>query len=95
MSSRISVSSTLEHRPIERTELLSADECGVAGTISELTLVEEIDGFRYDQNGLLSRVRKRYIDIMRGTADLPGIELVPLVALSRLSVADDVAVRAS
>ena len=86
---------TLEHRPIERTELLSADECGVAGTISELTLVEEIDGFRYDQNGLLSRVRKRYIDVMRGTADLPGIELVPLVAMSRLSVADDVAARAS
>ena len=32
-------------RPIDRTEVLSAKEIGIAGTISELTLVEEVDGF--------------------------------------------------
>jgi branched-chain amino acid aminotransferase len=68
-----------ERRPIERTELLAAAECGVAGTISELTLVEEIDGFHYDQNGALAQVRQRYIEVMRGREELPGVELVPLV----------------
>lgn len=68
-----------ERRPVERTEMLAADECGVAGTISELTLVEEIDGYRYNQSGLLARVRQRYIEVMRGESALPEIDLVPLV----------------
>ena len=68
-----------ERRPIERTELLAADECGVAGTISELTLVEEVDGFRFGLSGLLNQLRRRYLEIMRGEVALPGIELVPLV----------------
>lgn len=67
-----------ERRPIERSELLAASECGLAGTISELTLVEEIDGFHYDQSGLLSRIRQRYLEFARGECGLPGFELVPL-----------------
>jgi len=70
---------TFERRPIERSELLAADECGIAGTISELTLVEEVDGFRFGLSGVLSQVRQRYIEIMRGEAVLPGIDLVPLI----------------
>ncbi len=38
-------------RPIDRTEALSAQEVGIAGTISELTLVEEIDGFAFPTDG--------------------------------------------
>jgi branched-chain amino acid aminotransferase len=68
-----------ESRPIERTELLTADECGIAGTISELTLVAEVDGFQYEQSGLLSQVRTRYIEIMRSESVIPAIDLVPLV----------------
>lgn len=67
-----------ERRPIERTELLAADECGIAGTISELTLVEEIDGYGFGLSGVLSRLRTRYIEVMRGKAVLEGIDLVPL-----------------
>jgi len=70
---------TFERRPIERSELLAADEWGIAGTISELTLVEEVDGFRFGLSGVLSQVRQRYIEIMRGEAVLPGIDLVPLI----------------
>jgi len=70
---------TFERRPIERSEPLAADECGIAGTISELTLVEEVDGFRFGLSGVLSQVRQRYIEIMRGEAVLPGIDLVPLI----------------
>ena len=67
-----------DRRPLERTELLAAEECGLAGTISELTLVEEIDGFHYDQSGVLALLRKRYVDVMRGESTLAGIDLVPL-----------------
>lgn len=72
-------------RPVERTELLSAAECGVAGTISELTLVEEIDGFGYERSGLLAELRQAYVDVMRGGAVVPGIDMVPLVDAAALS----------
>lgn len=67
-----------ERRPIERSELLVADECGLAGTISELTLVEEIDGYRFDCDGVLARVRERYLAVMRGERSLRGVDLVPV-----------------
>jgi branched-chain amino acid aminotransferase len=72
-----------ERRPIERTELLAADECGLAGTISELTLVAELDGVEYEQTGLLAQLRQRYLELMRGDLVLPGVDLVPLVDASR------------
>jgi branched-chain amino acid aminotransferase len=68
-----------ERRPIDRTQLLAADECGLAGTISELTLVEEIDGFHFEQSGVLSQLRRRYLEIMRCERSLAGIDLVPLL----------------
>ncbi|TDW23482.1 aminotransferase class IV [Kribbella kalugense] len=72
-----------ERRPIERTELLAADECGLAGTISELTLVSELDGVEYEQSGLLAQLRQRYLELMRGDLVLPNVDLVPLVDASR------------
>lgn len=72
-----------ERRPIDRSELLAADECGLAGTITELTLVEEVDGFHFGQSGLLSELRRRYLQIMRGEAEMPGIEMVPIVHARR------------
>ena len=80
---------TFERRPIERTELLSADECGVAGTISELTLVAEVDGFQYDQSGVLSQLRQRYLELMRGQREMPGVDLVPLVRRGTPQASDD------
>jgi branched-chain amino acid aminotransferase len=72
-----------DRRPIERTELLAADECGLAGTISELTLVAELDGVEYEQTGLLAQLRQRYLELMRGDLVLPDVDLVPLVDASR------------
>ena len=74
-----------ERRPLERTELLTAQECGLAGTITELTLVEEIDGYTYDSDGVLSQVRRRYLEAMRGEVTLPGTELVPLITADELA----------
>jgi branched-chain amino acid aminotransferase len=68
-----------ERRPVERTELLAAEECGIAGTITALTMVSEVDGFHYEQSGVLSQLRDRYMEVMRGDLSLPGIELLPLI----------------
>lgn len=84
-----------ERRPIERTELLTADECGVAGTITELTLIDEIDGFRFQQSGLLAQLRQRYLEIMRGESILPGIDLVPLIDRTGQPASDYSPARAS
>jgi branched-chain amino acid aminotransferase len=78
-----------ERRPIERTELLAAAECGVAGTISELTLVSEVDGATYEQSGVLAQVRQRYLEVMRGERVLPGVELLPLADASKRALAAD------
>lgn len=77
-----------ERRPIERTELLAADECAVAGTISELTLVAEVDTFSFQLSGVLSEVRQRYLEVMRQQRSVPGIDLVPLVSAAACSPAD-------
>ena len=66
----------LVRRPIDRTELLAAQEVGIAGTISELTLVSEIDGFAFPVDGLLARLRASYLRVMRGQDVLPGVEMV-------------------
>lgn len=68
-----------DRRPLERTELLAARECGVAGTISELTLVEEVDGYHFDQSGLLVQVRQAYLEAMRGDITVDDVAMVPLV----------------
>lgn len=67
-----------ERRPIERTELLTAAECGLAGTISELTLVDCVDGFSFSRNGVLAQVRRRYLDVMRRVESVRGVDLVEL-----------------
>jgi len=65
--------------PIERSQLLTADEFGVAGTITELTLVEQVDGHRFAQSGTLAALRRRYLEVMRGELSVPGVEMLPLI----------------
>lgn len=52
---------------------------GVAGTIAELTLVDEVDGYRFDQSGLLVQVRQAYLKAMRGDVTVDDVAMVPLV----------------
>lgn len=68
----------VDRRPIDRSELLVADECGIAGTISELTLVDEVDGHMFDTDGVLSRVRQWYIEVMRRERTILGTRMVEL-----------------
>jgi branched-chain amino acid aminotransferase len=77
----------IERRPVERTELLSADECAVAGTISELTLIDEIDGFRFATDGVLAQLRHHYLQVMRRSIELPQVEMVEVTKRAALSTA--------
>jgi branched-chain amino acid aminotransferase len=69
-----------ERRPLERSELLVADEVALVGTITELTPVSEIDHRSYRTNGLLADLRRRYVDAMRRVAPLDGVEFARLKA---------------
>jgi branched-chain amino acid aminotransferase len=54
-------------RPIDRTELLIADEVALVGSLAELVPVREIDGFALDAQGpILSKVRDLFFAAVRG-----------------------------
>ncbi|MBX3301849.1 MAG: aminotransferase class IV [Nitrospira sp.] len=54
-------------RPIDRTELLVADELGVCGTLHEVTLITSIDEYTLpEKSPILSAIQKRYIEAVRG-----------------------------
>ena len=63
-------------RPIDRTELLIADELALVGTITEVTLIKTIDGVEIPQPGpILGKLQKEYLDVVRGITRHPSIEL--------------------
>ncbi|BCA54127.1 branched chain amino acid aminotransferase [Nitrospira sp. KM1] len=74
------------NRPIDRTELLVADEIGVCGTLHEVTLATSIDGFALSEKSpILSTVQRRYLDAVRGVDPHPSVELTPLPAVKRMA----------
>jgi len=74
-------------RPIDRTELLVADEIGICGTLAELTLVRSIDGEELAENGpVLGALQRRYFEAIRGIAPHPYVELTIVPSPSKTSV---------
>lgn len=65
-------------RPIDRTELLVADELAVCGTLAELVLVESIEGLPLNPNSqLLRRLQDRFFRAARNIDPHPSVELTP------------------
>lgn len=63
-------------RPIDRTELLVADEICICGTLNEFVPVAEVDGHKFESAGpVLSAVRERFYDAVRGRCEQPGVTL--------------------
>jgi branched-chain amino acid aminotransferase len=53
-------------RPIDRTELLVADELALCGTLAEVALVESIDGYQLSETSkVLLRLQTRYFEAVR------------------------------
>jgi branched-chain amino acid aminotransferase len=70
-----------ERRPIERTELYVADELGLTGTLTEITLVPALDERPYPaETPVLSKLAKRYRDAVTGVEPHPAVELAMVPA---------------
>jgi branched-chain amino acid aminotransferase len=63
-------------RPIDRTELLVADEIAICGTLAELVLVESIEGLPLNRDSqLLRRLQDRFFRAARNIEPHPSVEL--------------------
>ncbi|MGI9553013.1 MAG: aminotransferase class IV [Aurantibacter sp.] len=62
-------------QPIDRTELLIADELAICGTLAELVPVKLIDNFTLNPDGpILGKIRKDFFDAVRGRIEHPDLE---------------------
>jgi branched-chain amino acid aminotransferase len=63
-------------RPIERTELLVADEIALCGTLAELPVASRIEGLHLSpESPVLNALQKRYLDAVRGIDPHPAVQL--------------------
>jgi branched-chain amino acid aminotransferase len=63
-------------RPIDRTELLIADELAICGTLAELVPVNSIDGLPLTPCGpVLAEIRNRFFKVVRGEERDPEFEV--------------------
>lgn len=62
-------------RPIDRTELLIADEIAICGTLAELVPIKKIDGNKVDSDGpIFTKLRKSFFKNIRGEDQSLDIE---------------------
>jgi branched-chain amino acid aminotransferase len=64
-----------ERRPIDRTELLVADEIASCGSLNDLVVISSIDGLPLGPAPILTRLRDRYFDATSGADPHPAVEL--------------------
>jgi len=63
-------------RPVDRTELLVADEIAICGTLAEVTLVKSIEGLPlHKEPSILKALQNRYFQSVRGIEPHPFVEL--------------------
>ena len=63
-------------RPIDRTELLIADELAICGTLAELVTVRSIEGSPLKSKAsMLPKLQERFFQAVRGVAPHPFVEL--------------------
>jgi branched-chain amino acid aminotransferase len=69
-------------RPIDRTELLVADEIGICGTLCEVAVATSIEGLALSKSSpVLGAIQRRYLDAVRGVDPHPLVELTALSSL--------------
>ena len=68
-----------ERRPIDRTELLVADELAICGTLAEVVPVRKIEGHLLPaDSAILKALQTGYFQAVRGIAPHPDIELTKI-----------------
>lgn len=68
-----------ERRPIERTELIIADEVGLAGTLAEITPVRSVEKTVYGESPIINAIAERYLNAVTGRDPHPAVDfsLIP------------------
>lgn len=64
-----------ERRPVDRTELMIADEIGFVGTLHEITPVRSLDGQLLGDAPILNAIAERYLAAAAGLDPHPAIDL--------------------
>ena len=68
-----------ERRPVDRSELLVADEIGLAGTLMEIGLVKQLEGRAMPADApLLTAVADLYWACVRAETTHPDVRLTPV-----------------
>lgn len=68
-----------ERRPIDRTELMTADEIALAGTLMELGVVRRLESRTLPiETPILARVRSEFWACLRGLRTSPAVVLTPV-----------------
>ena len=62
-------------RPIERTELLVAEEIASVGSLNDLVPITAVDGLPLGPSPVLDRLRDRYLAAVSGAAPHPAVAL--------------------
>jgi len=63
-------------RPVDRTELLVADEIRLVGTLAELTPIAQLDAYQLPATSpLTDKIAKVFWQAVRGVAPHPAVEL--------------------
>ena len=72
-----------ERRPIDRTELLIADEIALAGTLAEITAVRSVDGLQMPGDTIVTAIQSRYLAMASGVEPhaASGVSSRPYVGL--------------
>ncbi len=79
-----------ERRPIDRTELVVADELAICGTLAELVPVKMFEGRPMpSESSLLSRLQTRYFQAVRGIIPHPGVELTQVAPPEAAAILPD------
>jgi branched-chain amino acid aminotransferase len=66
-------------RPIDRTELIIADELALCGTLAEVVPIRTIEGRSLPEpSPLLQRLQRRYFQAVRGVVPHPFVEITHL-----------------
>lgn len=66
-------------RPIDRTELLVADEVALCGTLAEVVCAKSIDSLSLTTDGPVFRaIQDRYFAAVKGTNAHPAVKMFPL-----------------
>ncbi len=71
-------------RPIDRTELLVADEVAMCGTLCEITLATHVESFQLSgKSSVLAAIQRCYLEAVRGIHPHPAVELTALPTVRR------------